>query len=236
MTAPEGAVRAHLDYLDELIVRDAAAADALGELDGLLASVAGMRERADVVTRELELGPAEIERRAGDVAAAEAGRAEACSRVELATRAEQDARQSADPLELREAARNLTEARDSAHIAEQRFGEATAALRVQQEQLAAAELERPELEEGAGALAEQLAGVPRLPGTVADAPERLVQIPAWSVETRAALVVARAAAVREREHAIREAGEIGALVTGAPVAAGSIATVATLVRTAASAC
>lgn len=221
---------AQLEYLDELVAQDEAAATALAELNDLLSQVAAVRESAEDVQRELELGPAEIEQR-GREARDAAKRLEAAGeRLGEAEREVASARESTDDGRVREAERALVAARDSAHIAERAAREAEKALAARRDQLAKAESERPVVEGKATSLAESLRGRPRLPAQVARPPAGLQGVSAWAVEARAALVVARSAVAGEREQAIRQAGELGALVTGSALPPSSMAAIAAAIR------
>ena len=224
---------AQLEYLDELIASDEVAAAALEELDGLLAGVAELRERAEHVRRELELGPTEVERRRAELASAREKLETAQARLEQAIQAELAARETGESDRVRTCEQRVVEARDSVHICQAQAAEAEATLHARSAQLATAEAEGPQIEARAAGLAGALAHTPRLPAAVAAAPSGLVQLCEWAVEARAALVVARSAARAEREQAIRQAGELGALVTGEAVPASSMSTLAAVIRAAA---
>jgi hypothetical protein len=230
VTAVSGrASAAQLGYLDELIARDESAGAALSSLDRLLTQVAERRERAELVDRELALGPAELDRRAAELAESRTRLAETQTRLDDALRARERAAED-DSAAQRAAERLLVEACDSVHIAERRVADAEAELERRQEQLAAAELEAPQIERSVAALASSLEGRARLPASVAVAPRGLAAVSEWAVETRAALLVARGGVAAEREQAIRQAGELGALVTGSPIPAGSMSVIVAAIQ------
>ena len=220
-----------LSYLGELVARDEAASAELRELDRHLAGVADVRGRAEGARHELEHGPDEVASAETDAARARKQLGDAQAWRDAAIRDQRVASGAADAALRREAERLVLEARDSVHIAERRASDADAALRARRAQLAHAEAELPRVEQRAAELARLLAA-PRLPSTVSVAPSGLGRICEWALEARAALVVARSTVAGEREQAIRQAGELGALVTGSPVPASSMATLAGVVRSA----
>lgn len=221
---------AQLAYLDELVACDQAAAEALGELDELIAKVAALRARAESAQRELRVGPVEIEERQAELERANSELETALLRLQQAEAEEQGARGVDDPERHRAAEHRLVIERDSVTGAESRLADAETRLQARRAQMSVARAEAPVVERSAGALAESLANRPRLPANISVPRSGLMGVCEWAVEARAAVFIARSAVANEREQAIRHAGELGALVTGATVPASSMTVLAELVR------
>ncbi len=224
---------AQLAYLDELVVRDQAAAEALGELDELIAQVAALRARAESALRELRVGPVEIEECQAELAQASSELEAVRLRLQRAEAEEHGTRGADDPERHRAAEHQLVIERDSVSGAESRLTGAETKLQARRAQMSAAGEEAPVVERAAGSLAESLVNRPRLPANISVPRTGLSGVCEWAIEARAAFFIARSAVANEREHAIRHAGELGALVTGATVPASSMTVLAELIRGAA---
>lgn len=224
---------AQLAYLDELVVRDQAAAEALGEFDELIAKVAELRARAESALHEFRVGPVEIEECEAELARASSELETARLRLQRAEAEEHGTRGVDDPERHRAAEHQLVIERDSVSGAESRLADAETRLHARRVQMSAAGAEAPVVERAAGALAESLVNRPRLPANISVSRTGLSGVCEWAVEARAAFFIARSAVANEREQAIRHAGELGALVTGATVPASSMTVLAELIRDAA---
>jgi hypothetical protein len=123
--------------------------------------------------------------------------------------------------------RALVRAKDALRLAEKRLGSARAAMEQLEAEAAAAEREARALEERGREVAEALGARPGLASSAGKAPAGgLGALLRWATDARAALFVARGNLAKEREALIRQANELGALVLGEPLTAGSPADVA----------
>jgi chromosome segregation protein len=215
-----------LEFLRELERADEAVAAVLAELDELADETQRIGARAlELETFFVKL-PAERERPAAALAAAEveaaAGRAAlAAAEAELTVaeeRGDAERRAAAKRAEVR--------ARDALRMAERRAASSRDDAAELERRREGAEEETNALEGRARAIAAALATRSQLAENGGQPPEPgLAGLSAWATQARAALFVARGGLAREREGVIRQANELGALVLGEPLTASSAAIV-----------
>jgi len=197
--------------LAELEQRDDNAAHALADVEELQHAVDRIRGRAAAVGAFLAALPAERERRAAAVLAAEqrlaAAEAElAAAELELAHAREK---------ERAAAERAAAEAREDARVASGELARARDSVAALEADAVEAAAESAALERQAAAAAEQLAALPRLAREAAAAPgSGLGAIEPWAARARAALLVLHGTLAAERDAVVREANELGSAVLG----------------------
>jgi hypothetical protein len=215
------------ELLAELLAADEAYASTLEELDALLHEVAALRGRAEELAALLAAAPAERDRLASNLEAAEGDvvhKAEAFREAEDELRAAQ-ARNDGE----REAAarRFQVRARDALTMAEKRLATDRADLVAHDRRIEAAKRETADVEARAAAVAGSLLGRAGLPEEARRAPDPgLDGVGRWASAARAALLVARSSAAGERDAVIRQANELASAALGEPLAAASTAAVA----------
>jgi hypothetical protein len=214
-------------FLRELERADEAASAVLAELDELARDIEMLRTRALELEAFLARLPAERDRFAEAIDAAE--REETVARDALAAAEDELAAAEREGKRERLAAARRTEVRtrDALHGVERRLTELRTRSARLEEEAQEATRETPRLEERARALAEALRGRPRLAERVGARPAAgLAGITDWAANALAALFVARGGLAAERDAVIRQANELGALVLGEPLSAASASSVA----------
>jgi DNA repair exonuclease SbcCD ATPase subunit len=216
-----------LAFIRELERADAAASAVLAELDELA------RETDAVRTRAVELEvfharlPEERVRLAEEVAQGERQAEAAQHALANAERELVAAERDRKPERIAAARRAEVRTRDALRGFERRLGELRASASRLEEDAAAAEREAPQLEERARALARALGERPRLAERAGVEPAPgLAGAADWAAHALAALFVARGGLAAERDAVVRQANELGALVLGEPLPAGSASVVA----------
>jgi chromosome segregation ATPase len=220
-----------LAFLAELERADAEVAATLAELEALAGRVEAERARALELEVFFERLPAERERLAAELAEA-ARRAEA-ARAELARAEEQLAAAERRGDEAAVASNAVVRARDALRMATRRATEAAATSSSLEAQEGDAKRESAALVDRVAGLAEELRERPRLAQTAGSPPDRdLASVGRWAGSARAALFVAIGSLTAERDALVRQASELGSLVLGESVFAGTAAEVARRVRSA----
>jgi chromosome segregation ATPase len=206
-----------------------------GELAGSLETVDGLLERARRIhDRSLELD-AFLTDVPGRLSALEREEAEARDRRATADRAVLDAEAEVEQVgrsrranedQRAQAARALTHAREAAADAAARIE------RIDSQRVRLGEEERTSRAEAtalAGDARQAAVAVRQLPRVSesgrAEPGTALTDLAAWSDRVHAALLVVRGGMVSELERVVREAGEIGAVALGEPLAGASVVAV-----------
>ena len=216
-----------LAFLRELERADAETAAVLGELDELARAAEDVRTRAVQLEAVLGRLPAERARIGGVVTEAE--RAAARWRAALAEAGQQRAGAERGRDVEREAAARRAEvrARDALRMSERKLAAAKQESRRLEEEAGAARRDAETVQARARELAAVLATRPGLAEQAGSAPDRgLAAAAEWASRARASLFVARGRLAVEREGLIRQATELGGLVLGEPLTAGSAGQIA----------
>jgi hypothetical protein len=196
---------------DELARQDAAAAQALAEVDRLTERCAALAEREAATRRLLAAFPRNERVRNAELEAARDDAVLARREVEQASAELVDAERAGDDARLASAQRTRDHALATQHVAEQH----EARLRDRATELVAsaadARRQRDTMVEQAHALAEELHRLPRV-SAHADfelaGPDELAD---WASSVRAALLVARSGLAAERDALLRQAAELASV-------------------------
>ena len=217
-----------LDQAAELERRDASAAAAVERASSLAARIDDRRDRAQRLLDALARLPGQRDALRTELEEA-AGRADAeAQQTDEAERrlAELEGRRRRDEAALAQAQREVERAHERLGDTRRRIERLQARLAGLDEGERAARAEADVVEAEAEALADELRELPRVSRAARERPAGgLKGVVEWANRAHAALVVTRFGLVREREQIVREAGELGAVVLGEPLAGASVAAV-----------
>jgi chromosome segregation ATPase len=225
---PEPRSRQLLDQAAELERRDTSAAAAVERVSSLAAGIDHAHDRARQLLDTLARLPARRDalRAEHEEVTARASAEERELREDERRLAELERRRRRDEETLAQARRDVEHARERLADTHRHGERVLARLAELDEEERAARAEADVVEAEADALANELRELPRVSRSARERPGGgLEGVVEWGARAHAALVVTRSALVREREQIVREAGELGAVVLGEPLAGASVAAV-----------
>jgi hypothetical protein len=216
-----------LALLRDLVSADEECSEALRALDALAEETVSVRARADELSALLALAPAEQDRLAEAVSAADleaAGRRQA---LQDAERELAEAEQQGDAERLAAGRRVLVRTKDALAATERRAQSLRLEAEALETRVAAAHRETYELEDRAAALAQSLRGRPGVAAEAGREPSGgLAAVSEWAAGARAALLVARGGVASQRDGVIRQANELASSILGEVVVVASTAVIA----------